>query len=62
VEQGNSGGPLLDDSGTVQGLIFAKAADKKNVGYALSTSEFKQVATHAEELTSRVDTGQCHID
>jgi hypothetical protein len=46
----------------VQGLIFAKAADKKNVGYALSTSEFKQVATHAEELTSRVDTGQCHID
>ncbi|MGO3153155.1 MAG: trypsin-like peptidase domain-containing protein, partial [Galactobacter sp.] len=61
VEQGNSGGPLLDASGRVQGLVFARAADKKDVGYALSTHEFKRVADRAESLESAVDTGQCQV-
>ncbi|MGO1319985.1 MAG: MarP family serine protease [Galactobacter sp.] len=61
VEQGNSGGPLLDSAGRVQGLVFAKAADKQDVGYALSAQEFSGVADRAENLDSAVDTGKCQV-
>jgi S1-C subfamily serine protease len=62
VEHGNSGGPLLDSAGRVQGLVFAKAADQQDVGYALSTREFKSVADRAERMQTPVDTGQCQVD
>lgn len=59
VQQGESGGPLLSDAGLVAGVVFAKAADAPNVGYALTLSEVKPVATGAAALVEPVSSGGC---
>ncbi|NKX49415.1 MarP family serine protease, partial [Arthrobacter deserti] len=41
VQQGNSGGPLLDTSGRVAGLVFAKSTENVPVGYALALDEIQ---------------------
>lgn len=61
VQQGNSGGPLLDSSGDVQGLVFAKAADEADVGYALSSGEISAAAKTAGAKSEPVDTGKCQV-
>ena len=59
VEQGNSGGPLLDLQGRVYGVIFAAAADDKNVGYALTAREVADQAAAGVRATDRVSTRTC---
>jgi S1-C subfamily serine protease len=59
VQNGNSGGPLLDTSGRVLGVIFAAAADNDDIGFALTLPEVTKVATPGESLTSPVSTGDC---
>ena len=59
VQQGESGGPLLSDTGEVAGVIFAKAADTANVGYALGMDEVDPVASAAPNLTEPVSSGTC---
>ncbi len=39
VNSGNSGGPLVDDSGNVIGIITLKANDAEGIGFALKASE-----------------------
>ncbi len=39
VNSGNSGGPLVDDTGNVIGIITLKANDAEGIGFALKTSE-----------------------
>jgi S1-C subfamily serine protease len=39
VQQGNSGGPLLDTSGRLAGIVFAKSLDDPLTGYALTVKE-----------------------
>jgi S1-C subfamily serine protease len=39
VQQGNSGGPLLDTSGRLVGIVFAKSLDDPLTGYALTVNE-----------------------
>jgi S1-C subfamily serine protease len=39
VQQGNSGGPLLDTSGRLVGIVFAKSLDDPLTGYALTVKE-----------------------
>jgi S1-C subfamily serine protease len=59
VEPGNSGGPLLDLHGEVDGVVFAKAVDDDSTGYALTA---KQVATDAAAgvaATAAVSTQGC---
>lgn len=59
VQQGESGGPLLSESGQVVGVIFAKAATTPNVGYALGMQEVAPVAEQASSLTSSAASGTC---
>jgi S1-C subfamily serine protease len=59
VQQGNSGGPLLDQQGRVAGVIFARATENTQVGYALSLAELAPVAAQAPALSETVSAGQC---
>jgi S1-C subfamily serine protease len=59
VQQGNSGGPLVDRSGRVLGVVFAAAADDRTVGYALTWDEVESAAVAGQRRTAQVGTGSC---
>jgi S1-C subfamily serine protease len=59
VRSGNSGGPLISPSGRVLGVIFAAAADDRNVGFALTAAEAEGVASAGTARTAAVQTGKC---
>ncbi|HEV7167866.1 MAG TPA: MarP family serine protease [Micrococcaceae bacterium] len=59
VQPGNSGGPLLDTSGQVVGVVFAKSTTNVPVGYAFTLAELSPVAQQAEGLTQQVSSGKC---
>ncbi len=59
VRQGNSGGPLIDPSGRVIGVIFAAAADDEQVGYALTVAEVTDEAEEGARATQRVSSQSC---
>lgn len=59
VQQGESGGPLLSESGLVVGVIFAKASNTENVGYALALDEIQPVISQAPDLSAPVSSGTC---
>ena len=59
VRSGNSGGPLVTTNGQVLGVIFAAAADNRNVGFALTAAEAAGVAGAGAKKTSGVRTGDC---
>ncbi|MCU1514416.1 MAG: hypothetical protein JWO10_1506, partial [Microbacteriaceae bacterium] len=58
VQQGNSGGPLIDAAGSVAGVVFAKSTTTP-AGFALTIAELGPVARQAGSLTSSVDSGHC---
>lgn len=41
IEPGNSGGPVLDAQGNVQGIVTLKSAVTRNLGYAVNISALK---------------------
>jgi serine protease Do len=41
IEQGNSGGPLLDHAGRVQGILTMKSAVTENLGFAMPVNTLK---------------------
>ena len=57
LRPGDSGGALVDASGSVQGVAFAIAPDQPNVGYALTLDEIRPVLESAG--TATVATGPC---
>ena len=59
VQQGNSGGPLLDMDGRAAGVIFAKTTGDQPIGYALSLAEVAPVVEAAPGYTEPVSAGQC---
>ncbi len=59
VQQGNSGGPLLDLQGRVAGVVFAKSTAEAPVGYALALSELRPIAERAPGYGNVVASGQC---
>jgi len=59
VRSGNSGGPLLDASGQVRGLVFGAAVDDAETGFALTTNEIADDVAAAPSLTDEVETGTC---
>ena len=58
VEQGNSGGPLLNASGHVLGVVFAKAVQGE-AGYVIPVDRVQEALTAAGDSTQTVATGQC---
>jgi S1-C subfamily serine protease len=58
VEQGNSGGPLIDLNGNVLGVVFGAAVDDPDTGFVLTA---KEVAGQLARIgdTQAVGTGAC---
>jgi S1-C subfamily serine protease len=60
VEQGNSGGPLLNpDNGHVYGVVFAAATSVSDTGYALTAAEVAADAQAGANDTAGVSTQGC---
>ena len=59
VQPGNSGGPVLNSSGQVVGIVFAKSLDDEATGYALTLDESRSVIEAGRQLRDRVSTGGC---
>ncbi|MFF9338935.1 MULTISPECIES: MarP family serine protease [unclassified Streptomyces] len=61
VRQGNSGGPLLTEDGTVSGVIFARSRDDANTGYALTVKEIRDDIERGRTANQQVDTDNCAL-
>ena len=59
VIPGNSGGPFVNLSGQVLGIVFAKSLVTTNEGYALSAAEVLPEISHNLADTTRAGTGAC---
>ena len=59
VRPGNSGGPLLTAGGTVGGVVFARAVDNADRGYAIAGSALAPVVARLGTLTTPVSSGHC---
>ncbi|AOS61103.1 MarP family serine protease [Actinoalloteichus hymeniacidonis] len=59
VRSGNSGGPLIDPDGRVQGMVFGAAVDDEETGFVLTNDEIADEVAAAPDLVDPVGTGQC---
>jgi S1-C subfamily serine protease len=59
VRSGNSGGPLIDTSGRVLGIVFATARDSSDTGFVLTNNEVGADAAEGRSATATVGTGHC---
>jgi S1-C subfamily serine protease len=59
VEPGNSGGPLLSPSGTVDGVTFAADVGTPDIGFSLTASEVEPDAKDGAAQTFPVSTEGC---
>jgi S1-C subfamily serine protease len=59
VIPGNSGGPVIDDDGTVIGVIFAQSTEHDSIGYALTTPQLAAAINQAQAQNRDVLTGSC---
>jgi S1-C subfamily serine protease len=62
VSRGDSGGPVLNLAGEFVGIIFARATDRANVGYAMTLTELDPILSSASEFTTSVSSGDCIRD
>jgi S1-C subfamily serine protease len=59
VRKGDSGGPVVDRSGRVLGVVFAASTLSDSEGYALTMSEVQQVLAAMAGNRSPVSVGDC---
>lgn len=59
VIPGNSGGPMVDTAGTVQGVVFAASTTDQNEGYALTMTQVAHDIQTGRGATQPVSTQQC---
>jgi S1-C subfamily serine protease len=62
IRSGNSGGPLIDPTGRVEGVVFAVAEDNPDTGFVLTANEVAPDVTQAAALSEPVSTGECVND
>ena len=59
VRSGNSGGPLVSESGDVYGVIFAASVTDSSTGYALTAGQVAADANKGRSASQPVSTGKC---
>lgn len=59
VRSGNSGGPLVSETGDVYGVIFAASVTDSSTGYALTAEQVAADASKGRSSTREVSTGNC---
>jgi S1-C subfamily serine protease len=62
ITPGISGAPVLDLDGDYVGMVFARATNQKNVGYAMTLDKFRTVVNNAVILSTPVSSGACITD
>ncbi len=62
VEYGNSGGPIVTQSGAVAGLIFSKSTEVSDAAYALTSTHISDALQQVKSSHTRVSTGACMVD
>ncbi len=58
VKQGNSGGPMINRSGKVLGVVFGAAVDDADTGFVLTAEEVARQMARVGNV-DRVPTGTC---
>lgn len=59
IRSGNSGGPMIDTSGQVTGVVFGAALDDPETGFVLTVAQVSAAAEAAPARTAAVGTGSC---
>jgi S1-C subfamily serine protease len=59
VQEGNSGGPVLDSNGEVAGVVFARSATTTSLGFAMTTQDLAPVGAEGPGLNATVSSGTC---